>query len=51
MEQGIKDYIKACEENIILYKALGDERAVKAAQQMIRDFEEVLKEIQLIREV
>jgi cell fate (sporulation/competence/biofilm development) regulator YmcA (YheA/YmcA/DUF963 family) len=51
MEQGIKDYIKACEENIVRYKAMGDEKAVKAAEGMIRDFQEALKEIQLIREV
>jgi hypothetical protein len=51
MEQGIKDYIKACEENIVRYKEMGDLKAVYAAQKMIRDFEEALKEIQLIREV
>jgi cell fate (sporulation/competence/biofilm development) regulator YmcA (YheA/YmcA/DUF963 family) len=51
MIEGIKEYIKACEENIVKYKAMGDEKAVKAAEGMIADFEECLKEIQMIQEL
>ena len=47
MIEGILEYIKACEENIVRYKEMGDERAVKAAEGMIRDFQKVLKEIEL----
>ena len=51
MIEGIKEYIKACEENIVKYKAMGDEKAVKAAEGMIADFKECLKEIDLIMEI
>ena len=51
MIEGIKDYIKACEENIVRYKEMGDEKAVKAAEAMIADFEQCLKEIQIIQEI
>lgn len=51
MIEQIQNYIKACEENIVRYKAMGDQKAVEAAEGMIRDFQEALKEIELIREV
>lgn len=51
MIEGIKEYIKACEENIVRYKVMGDDKAVKAAEKMIADFEECLKEIQMIQEL
>lgn len=43
MKQGILDYIAACEENIVRYKAMGDEKAVEAAEGMIRDFQKILE--------
>jgi len=43
MKQGILDYIAACEENIVRYKAMGDEKAVEAAESMIRDFQKILE--------
>ena len=51
MIEGIQNYIKACEENIVRYKAMGDEKAVKAAEKMIADFQQCLKEIQVIQEL
>tara|TARA_Y100000389_G_scaffold197403_1_gene231937 strand:+ start:2803 stop:2967 length:165 start_codon:yes stop_codon:yes gene_type:complete len=36
-------YIDACEANIVRYKAMGDEKAVKAAEGMIRDFQKVME--------
>jgi len=51
MIEDIKNMIVACEQNIVKYKAMGDEKAVKAAEGMIADFRECLKEIQLIREI
>jgi len=51
MIEDIKNMIAACEENIVRYKAMGDEKAVKAAEGMIADFEECLKEIQMIQEL
>lgn len=51
MIEGIQNYIKACEENIVRYKAMGDEKAVKAAEKMIADFQQCLKEIQMIQEL
>ena len=43
MKQGLLDYIASCEENIARYKAMGDEKAVKAAEGMIADFKKVLE--------
>jgi len=43
MKQGLLDYIAACEENIVKYKAMGDEKADKAAEAMIADFQKVLE--------
>ena len=51
MIEGIQNYIKACEENIVRYKAMGDEKAVKAAEKMIADFQQCLKEIEMIGEL
>jgi cell fate (sporulation/competence/biofilm development) regulator YmcA (YheA/YmcA/DUF963 family) len=51
MIEGIQNYIKACEENIVKYKAMGDEKAVKAAEGMIADFKKCLEEIEMIREI
>ena len=51
MFEDIKNMIAACEENIVRYKSMGDEKAVKAAEGMIADFKECLKEIKLIREI
>ena len=51
MIEDIKNMIAACEENIVRYKAMGDEKAVKAAEKMIADFNECLKEINLIMEI
>jgi len=51
MIEGIQNYIKACEENIVRYKAMGDEKAVEAAEKMIADFQQCLKEIQMIQEL
>tara|TARA_Y100000389_G_C17281545_1_gene423230 strand:+ start:524 stop:661 length:138 start_codon:yes stop_codon:yes gene_type:complete len=43
MKQTLLDYIAAVEENMITYKAMGDEKAVKAAEGMIADFKKVLE--------
>lgn len=43
MIEALQGYIKACQENIVCYKAMGDEKAVKAAEAMIRDFEKLLE--------
>ena len=43
MIEDIKNMIAACEENIVRYKAMGDEKAVKAAEGMIADFKKVLE--------
>ena len=51
MIEQIQNYIAVCEENIVKYKAMGDEKAVKAAEGMIADFKECLKEIDLIMEI
>ena len=51
MIEQIQNYIAVCEEIIVKYKAMGDEKAVKAAEGMIADFEECLKEIQMIQEL
>ena len=51
MIEDIKNMIAACEQNIIYYKAWGDDAAVKAAEGMIADFKECLREIELIREI
>ena len=42
MLQELKNMIAACQENIIKYQAIDDQAAVKAAQGMIADFEEIL---------
>ena len=42
MLEQLKAYIAACEENIVKYKEMGDEKAVKAAEAMIADFEELM---------
>jgi hypothetical protein len=42
MLEMINGYIAACEENIVKYKAMGDEKAVAAAEAMIANFEEIL---------
>ena len=43
MIEQLQNYIAACEENIVRYKAMGDEKAVKAAEGMIADFKKVLE--------
>ena len=43
LSQEIWKYVEACEENIVKYKAMGDEKAVKAAEGMIVDFKQILK--------
>ena len=43
MKQGLLDYIAACEENIVKYKAMGDEKAVAAAEAMFADFQKILE--------
>ena len=43
MKQGLLDYIAACEQNIVMYKEMGDEKAVKAAEGMIADFKKILE--------
>jgi hypothetical protein len=42
MKEMLEGFIAACEANIVMYKALGDEKAVDAAQGMIADFEKIL---------
>ena len=42
MLEQLKAYIAACEENIVTYKAMGDEKAVEAAEKMIAQFEEIM---------
>jgi hypothetical protein len=51
MIEQIENMIAACEENIVKYKAIGDDAAVKAAEGMIADFQECLKEIEMIMEI
>jgi hypothetical protein len=41
MLQDLKDMIAACEKNIVTYKEMGDEEAVKAAESMKEKFEEI----------
>ena len=43
MIEQLQNYITACEANIVRYKAMGDEKAVKAAEGMIADFKKVLE--------
>jgi len=38
----IEDMIQAVEENIVKYKAMGDDAAVKAAEGMIAELKELL---------
>ena len=38
----IEDMIQACEANIVKYKAMGDDAAVKATEQMIAELKELL---------
>ena len=38
----IEDMIKAVEANIVKYKAIGDDAAVKAAEGMIAELKELL---------
>ena len=46
MIQELRNFIAACEENIVRYKEMGDEKAVKAAEAMIADFNALIdKEI------
>lgn len=42
MIQDILDMIAAVRENIVVYQEMGDEAAVRAAQGMIADFEEII---------
>lgn len=42
----IQGYIAACESNIQRYKEMGDERAVNAAQGMIKEFEICLSQLE-----
>jgi hypothetical protein len=51
MIEDIKNMIAACEQNLVRYKEMGDDKAVKAAEGMIADFKECLKEINLIMEL
>jgi hypothetical protein len=37
----IEDMIKAVEANIVKYKAMGDDAAVKAAEKMIAELQEL----------
>ena len=38
----IEDMIKAVEANIVKYKAMGDDAAVKAAEKMIAELQELV---------
>jgi len=42
MLEQLQNYIAACEANIVRYKEMGDEAAVKAAEGMIADFENLI---------
>mgnify|MGYP001036854465 FL=1 len=42
MLEQLQNYIAACEANIVTYKEMGDEAAVKAAEGMIADFENLI---------
>ena len=42
MLEQLQDYIIAVEANIVTYKKMGDEAAVKAAEGMIADFENLI---------
>ena len=43
MIEALQGWIKACQENIVYYKQIGDEKAVEAAEGMIRDMEKLLE--------
>ena len=38
----IEDMIQACEANIVQFKKMGDDSAVKATEQMIAELKELL---------
>jgi len=42
----ILGYIDACRQNILEYRAMGDSRAVEAAEGMIADFEMCLQQLE-----
>jgi len=42
----ILGYIDACRQNILEYRAIGDSRAVEAAEGMIADFEMCLQQLE-----
>ena len=45
MKEALENYIAACEQNIVAYKAMGDLKAVEAAEGMIADFQKMLAEL------
>lgn len=45
MKEQILAYIAACEANIVTYKEMSDDAAVKAAEGMIEDFMKVLENL------
>lgn len=48
MIEMLENYIAACEANIVRYKAMGDEKAVKAAEGMIRDFQKEITNFKVV---
>jgi hypothetical protein len=46
MIKELKNLIEACQANIVKYKEIGDDAAVKVTEGMIADFQVCLKEIE-----
>ena len=46
LRNGLLGYIDACNQNILEYRAMGDLRAVEAAEGMIAEFQMCLQQLE-----
>ena len=46
LRNGLLGYIDACNQNLIQYRAMGDHRAVEAAEGMIAEFQMCLQQLE-----
>ena len=46
LRNGLLGYIDACNQNLIQYRAMGDQRAIEAAEGMIAEFEMCLQQLE-----
>lgn len=46
LRNGLLGYIDACRQNILEYRAMGDFRAVEAAEGMIAEFQMCLQQLE-----